>query len=157
MVLLTKIKSITTCNLQNLIDRKALSVPMIPICQLHLRSKIDWFSEQMCLNNENDCFRSDSMCLLVLSCQPLIHRGLIPFDLVSARAYTPFPLINNSKCLVAISFVWFKWSKCKGKEQIITVGFVCSVGVLTSFLMIHLKLKESKGPLLTFFFFLFVV
>ena len=68
--LLNKIKSITKGSPQTLIAREVLDVPKTPIAKLHFRSKINWFSEQKSMRDITDGgFRSDQMCLLVLSYQ----------------------------------------------------------------------------------------
>ena len=68
--LLNKIKSITKGSPQTLIAREVQDVPITPIAKLHLRSTINWFSEQKSMGNITDGgFRSDPMCSLVLSCQ----------------------------------------------------------------------------------------
>ena len=68
--LLNKIKSITSGSPENLIDREAPDVRITSIGKLHLQNKLCWFSEQKSMKNSADAgFRSDQMCLLVLSCQ----------------------------------------------------------------------------------------
>ena len=67
--LLNKIKSITSGSPENLIDREAPDVRITSIGKLHLQNKLCWFSEQKSMKNSADAgFRSDQMCLLVLSC-----------------------------------------------------------------------------------------
>ena len=53
-----------------MIDREAPDVRITLIAKLHLQNKLCWFSEQKSMRNNTDAgFRSDQMCLLVLSCQ----------------------------------------------------------------------------------------
>ena len=68
--LLNKIKSITIGSPENLIDREVPDVRITPIAKLHLQNKLCWFFEQNNMRNSaNAVFRSDQMCLLVLSHQ----------------------------------------------------------------------------------------
>ena len=68
--LLNKIKSITSGSPENLIVREASDVRITPIAKLHLQNKLCWLSEQKSMRNSaNAGFRSDQMCLLVLSRQ----------------------------------------------------------------------------------------
>ena len=68
--LLNKIRSITSGSAENLIDREAPDVHINPIAELFLQINLCWFSEQKSMRNSADAgFRSDPMCLLVLSCQ----------------------------------------------------------------------------------------
>ena len=83
--LLNKIKSIRKGSPQTLIAREVLDVPISPIAKLHLRSKINRFSEQKSMGNITDGdFRSDQMCLLVLPCQLFMD---IPTNLKSLLWY----------------------------------------------------------------------
>ena len=83
--LLNKIKSITSGSAENLIDREAPDVRITPTAKLHLQNKLCWFSEQKSMRNSaNAGFRSDQMCLLILSRQLFMD---VPANLKSLLWY----------------------------------------------------------------------
>ena len=96
--LLNKITSITIGSPENLIDRKAPDVRITPIAKLHLQNKLCWFFEQKSMRNSaNAGFRSDQMCLLVLSRHLFMD---IPANLRSLLWYKQEE-INHSRWLTA--------------------------------------------------------
>jgi len=151
--LLNKIRSIRNCSPHNLIDRQAINVPITPIAQLHLRSKIEWFSEQKRLSNSCDDFRSDQMCLLVLSCQLLMD---VPENLTHLLWYKQEQVCHSRWLTTAngyLRLLLFGSNELHAEEKnklYRLVSYIVSV-YLPSFLMIHLNPRASEGPRLTLF------
>ena len=58
-------------DMSKLVDREKLVVPVTKMAFLHLRKKIEWFSDENKQRNDHS-FRNDHMCLLALSCYILM-------------------------------------------------------------------------------------
>ena len=59
-------------DMSKLVDRKKLAVHVTKMASLHLRKKIEWFSDEKEQRNDYS-FRNDHMCLLALSCYILME------------------------------------------------------------------------------------
>ena len=57
--------------MSKLVDREKLVVPVTKMASLHLRKKIEWFSDEKEQRNDYS-LRNDHMCLLALSCYILM-------------------------------------------------------------------------------------
>ena len=151
--LLNKIKSITSGSPETLIDREALDVRITPIAELHLQNKLCWFSEQKSMRNSADAgFRSNQMCLLILSCQLFMD---IPANLKSLLWYKQEE-INHSHWLTAakryLRMLLFHSSDLTTEKTKLSrlVSYIFSV-YLPSFLMTHPKPHACEGPFVTLF------
>ena len=151
--LLNKIKSITSGCPENLIDREAPDVRITPIAKLHLQNKLCWFSEQKSMRNSaNAGFRSDQMCLLVLSRQLFMD---IPANLKSLLWYKQEE-INRSRWLTTangyLRMLMFHSSDLTTVKTKLSrlVSYIFCV-YLPSFLMTRLKPRACEGPFVTLF------
>ena len=58
-------------DMETIVDREKLAVPITNMASLHLRKKAEWLSERKKINAHQ--FRKDHMCLLALSCNLLME------------------------------------------------------------------------------------
>ena len=151
--LLNEIKSITSGSPENLIDGEAPDVRITPTAKLHLQNKLCWFSEQKSMKNSaNAGFRSDQICLLVLSHQLFMD---IPANVKSLLWYKQEE-INHSCWLTAangyLRMLLFHSSDLTTVKTKLSrlVSYIFSV-YLPSFLMTHLKPHACEGPFVTLF------
>ena len=150
--LLNKIKSICSGSPENSIDREAPDVRITPIAKLHLQNKLCWFSEQKSMRNSADAgFRSDQMCLLVLSCQLFMA---IPANLKSLLWYKQEE-ISHSRCLTTANgylrmllFHSYNLTTVEKTKLSWYESFNASV-YLPSFLITHLKPHACESPFVT--------
>ena len=59
-------------DMSKLVDREKLVVLVVKMASLHLRKKIEWFSDENKQSNDHSS-RNDHMCLLALSCYILME------------------------------------------------------------------------------------
>ena len=67
-ILLNRISALEKPNNETLIPRDQLGVPVTRIATVHLKAKLEWFSQQKSNNVEEHSFRNDQLCMLVLGC-----------------------------------------------------------------------------------------
>ena len=86
-------------DMSKLVDREKLVVLVTKMASLHLRKKIEWFSDEKEQRSDHS-FRNDHMCLLALSCYILMEvpENMKPFGL-QARSNMPCKMDHNSKCI----------------------------------------------------------
>ena len=124
------------------------------IAKLHLQKKLCWFSEQKSMRNSADArFRSDQMCLLVLSCQLFMD---IPVNLKSLLWHKQEE-ISHSRWLTTVNgylrMLLFHSSYLTTVEMTKLsrlVSYIVSV-YLPSFLITHLKPHACESPFVTLF------
>ena len=58
--------------MSKLVDREKLVIPVTKMASLHLRKKIEWFSDEKEQRNDHS-FRNDHMCLLAFTCYTLME------------------------------------------------------------------------------------
>ena len=61
-------QDIQKLDLTHIFDPEEINVCVSNMALLHLQSKVNWFSSAKDLGEKDHSFRSDHMCLLVLSC-----------------------------------------------------------------------------------------
>ena len=71
-------------DMSQMVDRKNLTIPITSMASLHLKKKMEWFSNEKEKQKKNHSFRSDHMCLLALSCHLIMD---IPQNMVPLLAY----------------------------------------------------------------------
>ena len=137
-----------------MIDREVPDVRITPIAKLHLQNKLCWFSEQKSMRNSADAgFRSDQMCLLVLSCQLFMD---IPANLKSLLWYKQEDISHFRWLTTAndyLQMLLFHSSDLTTVEKtklLRLVSHIVSV-YLPSLLMTHLKPQACEGPFVTVF------
>ena len=125
-----------------------------PIAKLHLQNKLCWFSEQKSMRNSaNTGFRSDQMCLLVLSRQLFMD---IPANLKSLLWYKQEEI--NHSCWLTTANSYLRMLLFHSSDLITVektklsrlVSYILSV-YLPSFLMTHPKTHACEGPFVTLF------
>ena len=62
--LLNNISAIQKPDIQDLVPRTQLNVQVTNIAAVHLKAKLEWFSDQKCNGVEDHSFRSDQLCML---------------------------------------------------------------------------------------------
>ena len=70
-------------DMSKLVDRKKLVIPVPKMTSLHLRKKIEWFSDEKEQRNDHS-FRNDRMCQLALPCYILME---VPENMKPLFAY----------------------------------------------------------------------
>ena len=65
--LLNNIPYIEKSDIESLVARCSLNVPVTSIAKLHLKAKLEWFSQQKAAETGDDSFRTDQLCMLVLA------------------------------------------------------------------------------------------
>ena len=153
--LFIKIKSISKPEPTIEIVRENLSkVSITGIALLHLKSKVEWFAEQKRgVLEQKDNFRTDQMCMLVLTCSTFMN---VPAALKSLLLYKQETLCHSRWITTPSNYLrlyLFNSDKLSDKEKIkLTklISYIVSVYV-PSFIMIHLKPKACDGPFLTLF------
>ena len=124
------------------------------IASLHLKSKIEWFSEQKSSGRKsNDSFRTDWLCLLALACYTFMDE---PNSLKTLLLYKQ-ETVCHSRWITTASgylrlFLFHSHKLCVEDMTKLTqiVSYVVSVYV-PSFIMIHFKPKACDRPFLTLF------
>ena len=122
------------------------------MASLHLREKIDWFSDEKEQRN-NHSFRNDHMCLLALSCYILMEvpENMKPFLAYKQEATCHARWITPASAyLRLLIFDICHLDDCQKSNLIGLISYVISVYV-PSFLLIHLKLLAAEGPRITLF------
>ena len=71
--LLNRISALDKPNNETLIPRDQLDVPVTKIATVHLKAKLEWFSQQKSNKVEKHSFRNDQLCMLVLECYIIIN------------------------------------------------------------------------------------
>ena len=71
-------------DIQDLVPRTQLNVQVTNIAAVHLKAKLEWFSDQKCNGVEDHSFRSDQLCMLVLACHVFTE---IPDNLKNLLSY----------------------------------------------------------------------
>ena len=66
------------------LPRSELNIPITKMAQLHIKAKVQWFSEQKSKGIDDSSFRSDQMCLLALACYRVMD---VPDDLKHLLEY----------------------------------------------------------------------
>ena len=66
--LLNNIKTIQMPSINDITPRGELNIPITKMAQLHIKAKVQWFSEQNRKEIDDSSFRNDQMCLLALAC-----------------------------------------------------------------------------------------
>ena len=66
-LLLNCIKSINKPDINNILPRQSIPVPITNIASLQLKAKVEWFSEQKAKGFQDGSFRNDNLCLLILT------------------------------------------------------------------------------------------
>ena len=61
------IKSINKPDINNILPRQSILVPITNIASLQLKAKVEWFSEQKAEGFQDGSFRNDNLCLLILA------------------------------------------------------------------------------------------
>ena len=152
--LFNKIKSIPKTEPTTEIVRENLSkVSITGIALLHLKSKVEWFAEQKRGGLEQkDNFRTDQMCMLVLTCSICMD---VPAALKSLLLYKQETLCHSRWITTASGYLrlyLFNSDKLSDKKIKLTklISYTVSVYV-PCFIMIHLKPKACDGPFLTLF------
>ena len=139
-------------DMSKLVDREKLVVPVTKMASLHLRKKIEWFSNEKEQRN-NHSFRNDHMCLLALSCYILMK---VPQNMKPLLAYKQEEtcharwITTASSYLRLLIFDICHLDDYQKSKLIRLISYIISVYV-PSFLLIHLKPSAAEGPRITLF------
>ena len=134
------------------VDRERLVVPVTKMASLHLREKIEWFSDEKEQRNDQS-FRNDHMCLLALSCYILMK---VPQNMKPLLAYKQEEtcharwITTASSYLRLLIFDICYLNDYQKSKLIWLISYIISVYV-PSFLLIHLKSSAAEGPGITLF------
>jgi len=151
--LLNNIVNIEKPNANDLLPRNHLKVPITRIAALHLKAKLDWFSQQKLNGNSDSSFRSDQMCMLVLASYIITD---IPENLKHLLLYKQEQVCHSRWITTANGYlrtlIYNQGSLTDAQKikLVRIVSYIISVYV-PSFLMIHLKPRAPEGPYLTLF------
>ena len=139
--------------LNQIIDRKKLTVPVTSMAALHLRKKIEWFSNEKDKRRGDNSLRSDHMCMLVLSAYLIID---VPENLKNLLTYKQEATCHARWVTTANAYLRLLiFNICDlGEVQRARltrlVSYIVCVYV-PSFLLIHLKPSAAEGPGITLF------
>ena len=147
-ILLNRISALDKPNNKTLIPRDQLDVPVTRIATVHLKAKLEWFSQQKSNKVEEHSFRNDQLCMLVLGCYIITK---IPQNLKNLLFYKQEQISNSRWITITNGYIrMFIFNSKnltdiqKNKLQKIVSYIVCVY--VPSFLMIHLNTKAPEGP-----------
>ena len=138
-------------DMETIVDREKLAVPITNMASLHLRKKAEWLSDRKKINAHQ--FRKDHMCLLALSCYLLME---LPENMKPLLAYKQEAtsharwLTTASGYLRLLIFNVCRLDVGERTKLIRLISYIVSVYV-PSFVMIHLKPSAAEGPGITLF------
>ena len=151
--LLNNISAIHKPTIENLVPREQLNIPVTNIAAIHLKAKLEWFSNQKRDGTTDHSFRTDQLCMLVLASYAITD---IPDNLKNLLLYkqerichSRWVTTSNGYLRSLLFNVGNLLSNEKTKLQKI-VSYIINVYV-PSFLMIHLNPGAPEGPFLTLF------
>ena len=151
--LLNNISAIQKPDIQDLVPRTQLNVQVTNIAAVHLKAKLEWFSDQKCNGVEDHSFRSDQLCMLVLACHVFTE---IPDNLKNLLSYKQERICHSRWVTTANGYLRLllfnvgSLSQSEKQKLQRIVSYIINV-YLPSFLMIHLKPGAPEGPFLTLF------
>ena len=138
---------------EKLTPANQLDVPVTRIAAVHLRAKLEWFFQKKSSKVDDNSFRNDQLCMLVLACYIIAE---VPDNLKNLLFYKQEKVCHSRWITTANEYMRtliFNSSNLtatqKAKLQKI-VSYIISVYV-PSFLMIHLHPKTPEGPFLCLF------
>ena len=151
--LLNNIKTIQKPSINDITPRSELNIPITKMAQLHIKAKIQWFSEQKSKGIDDSSFRSDQMCLLALACYIVKDvldnlKHLLEYkqeEISYARWIT-----TANGFLRAVIFGAGQITPDQRARLIKIASYILSV-YIPSFFEIHLKLSAAQGPSITLF------
>ena len=151
--LLNCIKSINKPDINNILPRHSIPVPITNIASLQLKAKVQWFSEQKAKGFQDGSFRNDYLCLLVLASYLVMD---VPDNLKYLLEYRQEE-ISHSRWITTASgylrlliFGLGNFGVDPKKKLFKIASYIVCVYV-PSFMLIHLKPTASEGPFLTLF------
>ena len=147
-ILLNRISALAKPNNETLIPRDQLGVPVTRIATVHLKAKLEWFSQQKSNKVEEHSFRNDQLYMLVLGCYIITN---FPQNLKNLLFYKLEQICHSRWITIANGYMrMFIFNSKnltdtqKNKLQKIVSYIVCVY--VPSFLMIHFKPKAPEGP-----------
>ena len=151
--LLNSIPSIEKPRIENLVPREQFDISITPIAAVHLKAKLEWFSQQKQKGTVDNSFRSDQVCMLVLACYIITD---IPENLKNLLLYKQERICHSRWITTANGYlrtlllnVGNLSTDQKMKLQKIVSYILCVY--VPSFLMIHLNPRVPEGPFLNLF------
>ena len=147
-ILLNRISALDKPNNETLIPRDQLDVPVTRIATVYLKAKLEWFSQQKSNKVEENSFKNDQLCMLVLGCYIITN---IPQNLKNLLFYKQEQICHSRWITIANGYMkMFIFNSKnltdtqKNKLQKIVSYIVCVY--VPSFLMIRLNPKAPEDP-----------
>ena len=147
------IKTIDTPVIESLAPQHSFQVPVTRMAALHVKAKLEWFSQQKRQGNADNSLRSDQLCTLVLAGYIVAE---VPDNLKNLLVYKQERICHSRWVTTANGYLRMlifnigNLSNLQRKRLNKIVSFILSV-YLPSFIMIHLNPKAAEGPSLTLF------
>ena len=147
------IKTIDAPLIENLVPQESFQVSVTKIAALHVKAKLEWFSQQKGKADTDNSLRSDQLCLLVLAGYIVAE---VPDNLKNLSVYKQENICHSRWVTTANGYLRLlifnlgNLSNLQQKRLNKIVSFIISV-YLPSFIMIHLNPKAAEGPSLTLF------
>ena len=151
--LMNLIHNIGKPNMKDLLSRQRLDIRTTQIASLHIKSKVEWFSQLKSDHKTDDKFRSDQMVMLTLASYLIMD---VPENLINFLAYRQESISRSRWITTAngyLRLLLFYYDKLNRHQQTTLkrlVSYIVSVYV-PSFIMMHLKPQAAEGPQLTLF------
>ena len=151
--LLNNIKTIQKPSINDITPRSELNIPITKMAQLHIKAKVQWFSEQKSKGIDDSSFRSDQMCLLALACYIVMD---VPDNLKHLLEYKQEEISHArwittaNGYLRAVIFGAGQITPDQRARLIKITSYILSV-YIPSFFQIHLKPSAAQGPSITLF------
>ena len=151
--LLNNIKTIQKPSTNDITPRSELNIPITKMAQLHIKAKVQWFSEQKSKGIDDSSFRSDQMCLLALACYIVMD---VPDNLKHLLEYKQEEISHARWVTTANGYlraVIFGAGQITPDQRarLIKIASYILSAYIPSFFEIHLKPSAAQGPSITLF------
>ena len=134
--------------MSKLVDREKLVIPVTKMASLHLRKKIEWFSDKKEQRNDHS-FRNDHMCLLALTCYTLMevleNMKLLLAYKQEATCHARWITTASAYLRLLIFDVWRLDDYPKLKLKLIRLILYIISEYVPSFSLIHLKSLAAES------------